>query len=115
MLAFELMTGYAKTFYMTWDEIMAHAKRYSKSFGDARSPWTTETQKMARKTVLRLGLTMYGYFDPFDFMVLQQDEQAVNEDEELPAPEEIGLIVDEVEPEEVEKKDRQQILSELGF
>lgn len=116
MLAFELISGYAKTFYMTWDEIMAHGKKYSRSFDDPRSPWKTETQKMARKTVLRMGLTQYGYFDPFDQMILSEEEQVIEEDATLPEPEDVQYLGDFVEEEDTPGPVvRQQILDNLGF
>lgn len=111
MLAFEMISGYAKTFYMTWDEIMAHGKKYSRSFEDPRSPWKTETQKMARKTVLRMGLQQYGYFDPFDYQMMSEEEQLLDEDTALPEPEDV-IDVEANTP--VESRD-QIIIDQLGF
>ena len=36
---------------MSWDDVMAHAKRFSKSFDNG--PWQTNTEEMAKKTVLK--------------------------------------------------------------
>jgi len=71
LLYFELRDGYSKTFYMTESEIVEHAKRYSKSYGYKTSAWTTNFHEMARKTVLRLGLATWGYFNPQDAAIVQ--------------------------------------------
>lgn len=55
---FELLDGFEKTLVMTADEMMAHAKRYSKSFNNG--PWKTDYDKMAKKTVLKLLLNQFG-------------------------------------------------------
>lgn len=56
----ETINGYSHTVYMTRDEMTAHAKRYSKSWGYDKSPWTTNFDDMAKKTVIRRILTKYG-------------------------------------------------------
>jgi recombination protein RecT len=58
---FELRNGFSKTLYMTTAEVTAHAKKYSKSFNGQYSPWKTEFDKMALKTVLRNLLTHWGF------------------------------------------------------
>jgi recombination protein RecT len=75
--AFEMLPrfgGYAKTLYMTVEEIHAHAKRYSKSYDRSDSPWQTEPDKMEKKTVLRLLLRRWGYIDPADVKELEELE-----------------------------------------
>ena len=47
---FELVNGFAKATYWTKDEVIAHAKRFSKAFGNG--PWKTDFDKMACKVVL---------------------------------------------------------------
>lgn len=56
----ELMNGFSKAVYMTKDEIIKHAKKYSKSYGKESSAWTTDFDAMAIKTVIRLLLSKYG-------------------------------------------------------
>lgn len=72
-------TGFGKTFYMTVEEIHEHAKQYSKTYGKKDwkgnpTIWQTETPKMERKTVLRLMLRRWGYFDPNDVQTLNEIE-----------------------------------------
>jgi recombination protein RecT len=56
----ELLNGFSKTVYMTKDEIVAHAKRYSKSFNYESSAWKSNFDEMAIKTVIRKLLSHYG-------------------------------------------------------
>lgn len=62
----ELVNGFRKTMYMTVEEVMAHAKQYSKSFasdlkyGNKKSVWSTNFDAMALKTVLKLLISKYG-------------------------------------------------------
>lgn len=58
---FELLNGFSKTLYMTKERVTAHAAKYSKSYSYSSSPWKTEFDAMAIKTVLRNLLTHYGY------------------------------------------------------
>ena len=57
----EMVNGFAKTLYMTKEEITSHAKKYSKSYGYSSSAWQTEFDAMAKKTVIRNLLSHYGY------------------------------------------------------
>lgn len=58
---FEMKSGFSKTLYMTKEKVEAHAKKYSKSYNQASSPWKTEFDAMAKKTVLRGLLAHWGY------------------------------------------------------
>lgn len=109
MLYFELISGFRKSFYMTVEEIAEHAKRYSKSINFDDSPWKKEWDKMARKTVLRLGLSLWGYFDPHDAQLITQLE--TQEEEGIIDIDETDVI--DVQPNEPKSED--QLLSELGF
>lgn len=57
----EMMNGFSKTLYMTKEDIDKHAKRFSKSYSYAGSPWKTDFDAMAKKTVIRNLLSHYGY------------------------------------------------------
>jgi len=57
----EMLNGFSKTLYMTKEEVTAHAKKYSKSFNNTKTPWSTEFDAMAIKTVLRNLLSKYGF------------------------------------------------------
>lgn len=57
----EMLNGFSKTLYMTKQQVTAHAQKYSKSFKEEYSPWKTEFDAMALKTVIRNLLSHYGY------------------------------------------------------
>lgn len=62
---FSLVNGFRKMLYMSVEEIEAHAKRYSKTYGSryektrSESKWATDFDAMAKKTVLKLLLNRY--------------------------------------------------------
>jgi len=67
--SFVLKNGFDKTFYMTYSEVVAHAKKYSKTFNKKNqwgklfdSPWNNETgfESMAIKTVLKKLISQFG-------------------------------------------------------
>lgn len=57
----ELLNGFAKTLYMSKEDVTRHAETYSKSYKSATSAWKTDFDKMAMKTVIRNLLSHYGY------------------------------------------------------
>lgn len=57
----EMLNGFSKTLYMTKDQVENHAKKYSKSYNSNSSPWKTEFDAMAIKTVIRNLLSHYGF------------------------------------------------------
>lgn len=57
----ETLNGFSHSLYKTTDEIISHAKRFSKSYSRDSSAWKTDFDAMAIKTVLRLLLSHYGY------------------------------------------------------
>ena len=56
---FKLINGFEKTLYMSKGQIDAHAKKYSQSYGKSFSPWNSNFDEMAKKTVLKLLLNTY--------------------------------------------------------
>ena len=56
--SFELISGFKKEFLWTIGKIIAHAKRYSKAFGNG--PWQTNQDEMCKKTMIRLHLPKWG-------------------------------------------------------
>jgi recombination protein RecT len=75
----ELLNGFSKTLYMTKEKVMAHAQKYSKSYNTDFSPWKTEFDAMAKKTVLRNLLSHYGFLsvEMMDGMA-QEDADDIN-------------------------------------
>lgn len=56
----ETVNGFRKPLYWSKDKVLAHAKRYSKSFSRDTSAWKTNFDEMALKTMLRNLLSKYG-------------------------------------------------------
>lgn len=56
----ETLNGFSKTIYMSVDEVRRHAERFSKSFRNPNSPWHSDFEAMALKTVLRRLISHYG-------------------------------------------------------
>jgi recombination protein RecT len=54
---FSLINGFEKTMYMTTEEINAHGKRFSKTYGNG--VWKSDYNAMAQKTVLKLLLSRF--------------------------------------------------------
>lgn len=75
----ELLNGFSKTLYMTKEKVVAHAQKYSKSYNTDFSPWKTEFDAMAKKTVLRNLLSHYGFLsvEMMDGMA-QEDADDIN-------------------------------------
>lgn len=105
---FKAKNGTERWLYMTNEECDAHGKKYSKAFNSPKSGWTTEREKMRRKTVLRLLVSRWGNFSPQVQSVIMADEPAIEaEAYELPSDENIVV-------EEKEKRASKEILSELN-
>lgn len=55
----KLSNGFEKTIYWSYEKVHAHGKKYSKSFGYNSSPWKSDFDAMAQKTVLKKMLSTY--------------------------------------------------------
>lgn len=56
----ETINGFSKTFYWSKEKVIAHAKRYSKSYKPNAGVWGSNFDEMGIKTVLRNLLSHYG-------------------------------------------------------
>lgn len=56
----ETINGFKKTMFMTKEHMEAYAAKYSKAFSKDNSPWKTEFDAMAEKTMLRRLIGKYG-------------------------------------------------------
>lgn len=57
---FKLLNGFEKYEYWPIERVIEHAKRFSQSYGSNYSPWKTDFDAMATKTVLKHLLSRYG-------------------------------------------------------
>ena len=85
----ELVNGFTKSIYWTREQVEAHARRYSMSYGNKNSAWATDFDAMAKKTVLKHLLSHYG--------VLSIDMMTAWQHEEQPIP--AAVMQDEIEAE----------------
>jgi recombination protein RecT len=74
---FEMLNGFKKTYYMTRGQVIEHAKKYSKSYNTANSPWKTEFDAMALKTVIRGLLSHWGYLSVEMQNAITEEDQDV--------------------------------------
>lgn len=56
----ETINGFRKTIYWPTEKVTRHAQKYSKSYHRDSSPWKTEFEDMALKTLLKALLSKYG-------------------------------------------------------
>lgn len=88
---FRLTTGFEKHLYMTTEQVLAHAKKFSKSFGKSSSAWTTNFDAMALKTVLRLLLSKFGILSVEMQKALEFDQSVIRETSDGPKPEYVDV------------------------
>ena len=72
---FSLINGFTKTIYWTREQVVKHAKAKSRSFSSDTSPWHTDFDAMAEKTLLRRLLTKYGELSVDMAQVIAEDDQ----------------------------------------
>lgn len=83
---FKLTNGFAKSLYMTAEEIEQHATRYSQSYrGKYRdtSLWATDKDAMAKKTVLKLLLNRFAPLSVDMQSAVQADQSVLHGDGKL--------------------------------
>ncbi|WP_328596354.1 recombinase RecT [Anaerovibrio slackiae] len=56
----EFLNGFSKTFYMSKEEVEAHASKYSQSYRKGYGVWKDNFDAMALKTVTKLLISKYG-------------------------------------------------------
>lgn len=76
---FEMLNGFSKTLYMTKDKVLAHAKKYSKSFNVRNGPWEKEFDAMAIKTVVRGLLSHWGFLSVEMINAMNDDSNDVSD------------------------------------
>lgn len=58
---FQLLNGFEKSLYMTKEELIKHAQKYSKNYAKYNSGlWADDFDAMAKKTVLKLLISKFG-------------------------------------------------------
>ncbi len=104
LLYFKLLNGYEKYFYMTADEVQAHAKQYSAAYKKNFGVWVDNFDAMALKTVVKLGLSKYGVLSIDMQKAVEMDQAEVNDKGEANCID--GEIVDKTEKTETTAVDK---------
>lgn len=80
---FQLTYGFEKAVYWSTEKVIAHAKKFSQAYkaGKKDSPWFTNFDAMAIKTVLKSILTKYGPMSVEMQNAMEQDNSDRVEDE----------------------------------
>jgi len=73
----ELKNGFKRTEFMTYEQMMSHAKRYSESFKHNQGAWVTNFIEMGCKTIGKLTLKKYMPFLTDEIGRALQTDQAV--------------------------------------
>lgn len=71
-----LLNGFEKTIYWPMENIKAHAIRFSKTYNNG--PWQTDFNAMAKKTVLKNGLTKWGILSVEMQKAIEADQATVD-------------------------------------
>lgn len=79
---FELLNGFKKTMYWTVEQCKAHAKKYSRSYGNGKGTdlWSEQFSLMAEKTVLKLLLNRYAPLSVELQKAVLADQAVIKED-----------------------------------
>lgn len=77
---FMLNNGMEKMTYWSKEEVINHAKKYSKAYGSSHSPWNDKDQfhAMAKKTVLKNTISKWGIMS-IEMQTAQLADQSVQE------------------------------------
>ena len=83
---FLLLNGFESTFYMSKEEMNAHALRYSQTYKSSvsyireQSKWTTDFDAMALKTVIKLNLSKNGVLSTELQEAIRADQSVMREE-----------------------------------
>src|SRR5690606_28747119 len=76
---FKLLNGFEKYEYWPNERVSEHAQRFSQSYGSNYSPWKTDFDAMATKTVLKHLLSRYGVLSIEMQTAVKADQAVVHE------------------------------------
>lgn len=102
---FELTNGFKKTVFWSLGKVIRHAEKYSQSYrSGASSPWKSNFDEMALKTVIKSALSKYAPMTPQLEKAIAQDQSSATLDGEIKYPdnprkiEEIEIKIDPIDP-----------------
>lgn len=78
---FRLTNGFFKTVFWPHSKVVAHAKRFSQAFkNDRDTPWKSDFEAMARKTVIKAALSKYAPLSVEMQKAIEVDQATVDMD-----------------------------------
>lgn len=116
---FELTNGFSSTLYMSMEELMEHARKYSKmyqndlKYGTHKSKWSIEEERgaMCEKTVAKLNLSKNGVLSIEMQRAVRCDNAVINENGE---PDYIDGVAEEPAQQLETKTKAQQVTEEFS-
>lgn len=96
---FQLLNGFEKAVFWTKEKVEAHARKYSKAWSKADSPWHTNFDAMALKTVITALLGKYGVMSVEFANAIAADEEADTDREVAEKANKAPIIIQEEESE----------------
>lgn len=98
---FELNNGFRKTFYMTIEELEAHAKKYSQTYKKyGTGLWKDEFPGMAMKTVTKLNLSKNGPLSIEMQRAVLADQSVIKSDSFINEPETLDIAPEYIDNQE---------------
>src|SRR5690606_26961887 len=92
------LNGFSQTFYMTYDKLMKHAKKYSQTFQKDKGPWKDDPDSMCLKTVTKLNLSKNAPLSVEMQKALVVDQAVINDADTMDV-----TYVDNQDPDPVDK------------
>lgn len=109
---FETVNGFSKTAYWTKEEVIAHAKRFSKAFNSG--PWQSDFDAMACKTVLLSIMKTYAPMSIEMQEALESDGKVATINENTGEAEYINVDANDAQEEAHELSDARSVDVETG-
>jgi len=115
---FKLKNGFEHSFYMTMEEVLAHAKEYSQTFKkDGKGLWKDKFDGMALKTVTKLNLSKNGPLSIELQRAVLTDQAVIKSDSFLKEPETLEIettYVDNIEETKEQKVDSTKLVIRIN-
>lgn len=77
---FKLKNGFDKMLFTKTERVIEHGKKFSKSYDKTTSPWQTNFNSMAKKTVLKSLITGYGPMSLEMQKSIESDQAVIDDD-----------------------------------
>ena len=92
---FKLLNGFEKYYYMSREDVVKHAEKYSQGYSSnsSKNPWKTSFDDMAKKTCISACLRKYGLMSVQMQNVISKNEpEIIGMDDAFPPAEQVQII-----------------------